>query len=270
MPKKKRRLTTSTRVRIQRSARVKKSLKKAVRKTGKGSAVKSRAAAAKAKSAKKKSANKNPATRAKPAIKKSAGSVAAIRRAMRRARRDLTPGQQRHAARAIARRLARLPLLNRSRHIGCYIAADGEIDPAPFIATLWRRKKLCYLPVLQNRNRLNFAHYTKETKLERNRFRIPEPVQHRPIVQMKSRLDLVFTPLVAFDANGNRIGMGAGFYDRSFAYLRRRTLWRRPKLVGLAHDFQRVAKLPAQPWDVPLNGVVTDRAWYDTSKRNHK
>jgi 5-formyltetrahydrofolate cyclo-ligase len=57
--------------------------------------------------------------------------------------------------------------------------------------------------------------------------------------------------------------MGGGFYDKSLAFLRTRTRWRKPHLVGLAHDFQRVARLEAFPWDVPLQAVVTDQGVYN-------
>ena len=62
---------------------------------------------------------------------------------------------------------------------------------------------------------------------------------------------------MAFDPRGNRLGMGGGFYDRAFArVLRARPL--RPRLVGLAHGFQQVDSLPAEPWDIPLDAIATD------------
>jgi 5-formyltetrahydrofolate cyclo-ligase len=73
-------------------------------------------------------------------------------------------------------------------------------------------------------------------------------------------LDLILTPLVAFDDQGNRLGMGGGFYDRTLAYLGRRKHWKKPRLIGTAHAFQQVARLPHESWDVPLHGVVTEKA----------
>jgi 5-formyltetrahydrofolate cyclo-ligase len=66
-------------------------------------------------------------------------------------------------------------------------------------------------------------------------------------------------PLVAFDKNGNRIGMGGGFYDHTLAYLNIRKVWRKPKLIGLAHELQKVKQLQSNPWDIPLDGVVTEK-----------
>ena len=75
-------------------------------------------------------------------------------------------------------------------------------------------------------------------------------------------LDLVLVPLVAFDARGVRLGMGGGYYDRSFAYLNFRSRWRRPRLIGVGFDFQRAESISPQPWDVCLDGVITERGFY--------
>jgi 5-formyltetrahydrofolate cyclo-ligase len=82
---------------------------------------------------------------------------------------------------------------------------------------------------------------------------------------MRAReLDLILLPLVAFDESGQRLGMGGGFFDRSLAFLAWRQHWRKPHLIGLAYDFQKVAALPREPWDVPLDAVVTDQNVYVT------
>ncbi len=75
-------------------------------------------------------------------------------------------------------------------------------------------------------------------------------------------LDLVLVPLVGFDARGHRLGMGAGFYDRRFVFLRHRRTWRKPLLIGLAFEVRRVERLAEAAHDVPLWGVVTERAVY--------
>ncbi len=72
-------------------------------------------------------------------------------------------------------------------------------------------------------------------------------------------LDLVFVPLVGFDATGMRLGMGAGYYDRAFAFLRQRRHWRHPRLIGLAYSFQQVPHIEGAPHDVRLNCVITEK-----------
>ncbi|MFP5505451.1 MAG: 5-formyltetrahydrofolate cyclo-ligase [Gammaproteobacteria bacterium] len=191
----------------------------------------------------------------------------ALRSELRAARRALSPVERRLAAEDCARRLIGHAAFRNARRIAAYLPADGELDTAPLIERAWEMGKQVYLPVLlpQGENRLWFARYTPDTPLHRNRFGIPEPdrAPHTRIAPLA--LDLVLAPLVGFDARGHRLGMGGGFYDRSFAYLLRHRRWLRPRLIGLAYDFQRLARLPAQAWDVPLHAVATERRIYECS-----
>jgi 5-formyltetrahydrofolate cyclo-ligase len=179
------------------------------------------------------------------------------RRRLRRLRREVPPELARRAAQGIAHHLVKNGLLRRNRRVAVYLANDGEADLAPVVRYLWRRHGHCFLPVLAH-DRMWFHPYRPDTPLVPNRFRIPEPRPDRGQRVHPRRLDLVLAPLVAFDRNGNRLGMGGGFYDRSFAFLRHRRHWRRPLLVGVAYGFQEVASLPARDWDVPLIAVVTE------------
>ena len=83
-----------------------------------------------------------------------------------------------------------------------------------------------------------------------------------PRASRARRLDLVLVPLVAIDPRGTRLGTGAGFYDRCLQHLRAGRRWRRPKLIGLGYEFQRVAALAAAPWDVPLDALITEKDLY--------
>jgi 5-formyltetrahydrofolate cyclo-ligase len=187
-----------------------------------------------------------------------------LRRELRARRNALAPPDQARAARELAARLVAMRLVRVSRRIALYLPNDGEIDPQPLMQRLWRMRKTCFLPILSRltHDRLWFAPYTPDTPLALNRFAIREPqVPARAWVRAQE-LDLVLLPLVAFDARGNRLGMGGGFYDKSLAFLRGRRLWRKPQLIGLAYDFQRVAELTACAWDVPLQAAATERAIY--------
>ena len=187
-----------------------------------------------------------------------------LRHELRARRRALSAPEQARAARQLAAHLIATRLYRVSRRIAVYLPNDGEIDPVPLMARLWEMHKSCYLPILSRlqHDRLWFAPFTQNTPLVPNRFGILEPVVPARTWVRASELDLILTPLVAFDAHGNRLGMGGGFYDKSLAFLRHRRLWRKPHLVGLAHDFQRVVKLDACAWDVPLQAVVTDHSVY--------
>lgn len=180
-----------------------------------------------------------------------------LRKQLRAARRALSPTVQRHAARDLTRRLLTLPAIRHARRIALYWPMDGEIDPRPLRHHPRLRTVDFYLPCLQPwpASTLRFARWVRGGRLARNRFGIPEPRDHRPVAARD--LDVILMPLTCFDARGNRLGMGGGFYDRTLAFAR--AGGRRPQRVGVAHDVQEVPALPVAAWDVPLHHVVTDR-----------
>ncbi|KGE69270.1 MULTISPECIES: 5-formyltetrahydrofolate cyclo-ligase [Pseudomonas] len=187
-----------------------------------------------------------------------------LRRMLRKARRALTPSEQRKAAQGLYRQLAQHPLFRRAKHISLYLPTDGEIDPRLLLRAAQRRGKATYLPVLSAwpRTKMVFQRVRPGEKLLPNRFRILEPRVNISRQRKVWALDLVLLPLVGFDDAGGRLGMGGGFYDRSLAYLARRQSWRKPTLLGLAHECQKVDRLKQASWDVPLAGTVTDKHWY--------
>ena len=188
----------------------------------------------------------------------------ALRRKLRHARRQLTPAQQRLAARRLYRQLAHHPQFRRARHIALYLPNDGEIDPRLLLQAAQRRGKATYLPVLKPwpRTRMVFQRIKPGERLRRNRFGIFEPVIRTARQRRAWALDLLLMPLVGFDGNGGRLGMGGGFYDRSLAYRAMRKKSHKPTLLGLAHECQRVDRLPLESWDVALQATVTDQGWY--------
>lgn len=181
-----------------------------------------------------------------------------LRRQMRARRRALGRARQQLAARRLAARVAASREFRRARSLALYIAADGEIDPAPLCRLAWARGKQVFLPVLHPlyRDRMVFVRYRDDSRLVPNRYGIGEPGTIRDAVA-PWRLDLVCSPLVAFDDAGNRLGMGGGFYDRTFAGETVARWPRRPALCGLAHACQRVDALPVNPWDVALDRVFS-------------
>jgi 5-formyltetrahydrofolate cyclo-ligase len=187
-----------------------------------------------------------------------------LRRHLRAQRAMLTPAQQAHAGRALDVQVSETRLFHVCRRIACYLPANGEIDPARVMERIWGLNKVCYLPVLSRiqHDRLWFAPVKPDARLRPNRYGILEPVTLARNLVRAQELDLILLPLVGFDAHCHRLGMGKGFYDRSLEFLNHRQHWRKPHTLGLAHDFQRVDRLPADPWDVPLQGVVTDKAFY--------
>ncbi|WP_095067387.1 MULTISPECIES: 5-formyltetrahydrofolate cyclo-ligase [Pseudomonas] len=195
-----------------------------------------------------------------------------LRRQLRKARRALSPGQQRAAARGLYRQLAQHPLFRRARHVSLYLPMDGEIDPRLLLRAAQRRGKATYLPVLDAwpRTKMVFQRVRPGEKFIPNRFRIPEPRINRARQRRIWALDLILMPLVGFDDEGGRLGMGGGFYDRSLVYLARRKTWKKPLLLGLAHECQKVERLAQASWDVPLQGTVSDSRWYLAQQEEEK
>lgn len=186
-----------------------------------------------------------------------------LRAQIRKQRKALTPRQQKQASRNLLKQLHRSRLLLSHKHIALYLANDGELNPEQLIPMLLARKKKLYLPVIRplTKQQLCFCAFNKNTPLRQNRFGIKEPDFRRAKRLGSQFLSLVMLPLVAFDSRGNRMGMGGGFYDRSFAY-KHKLPGTKPKLIGLAHSFQAQAALPTEEWDVPLDGIVTDSHFY--------
>jgi len=187
---------------------------------------------------------------------------AGLRRRMRESRRAL-PESQRHAAsRAVAETLARLGLPRPGTRVGAYIPMDCELDPAPAVRLALARRCEVFAPTITSfsRRSMRFAPLRADRPSRRNRWGIREP---DATWSVNGRwLDLVLVPCVAFDESGARLGMGAGFYDRHFSFLPHRSSWRRPRLLGIAYESQRVAELQQKSWDVPLWGVITERGVY--------
>ena len=183
-----------------------------------------------------------------------------LRHQLRRARRAIPATQRRQAAHRAARFLQQWPYMAHCQRVACYLAVNGEFPTNEILRTLHQLGMAIYLPVLQpGRDRaLIFQRITVRQRLICNRFGIPEPVPVRHWQIDPRQLDLVITPLVGFDHDGGRLGMGGGFYDRSFAFVKERRLPMRPFMLGLAFAAQEVERLELQPWDVPLDAVLTE------------
>lgn len=187
-----------------------------------------------------------------------------LRRQMRKARRSLKPAQQRQHAKGLLSTLRQLTQFRRSKNIALYLASDGEISPEEVIHYCRKMGKQCYLPVLHpvRHNRLWFIAYNKETTLINNIYGIKEPALIKAPRRPAWALDLVLLPLVAFDDEGGRLGMGGGYYDRTFAF---KQGWRKnggTSLIGLAHDLQKAERLKTESWDIPLEGIATEQRFY--------
>jgi 5-formyltetrahydrofolate cyclo-ligase len=178
-----------------------------------------------------------------------------LRSELRARRRALNPGERLLAARRVAANVDHIFRLKAGQRIALYAAMPEELDAAPLIELAVARGCEIYLPRIDRHT--GCIHFTVRDGATRpNHLGIDEPAGRRTIGARW--LDLVFLPLVGFDAHGLRLGMGGGYYDRTFAFLNLRKTWRAPRLIGIAYQLQRIEHIEAQPHDVRLDAVVTE------------
>ncbi|MGB5622295.1 MAG: 5-formyltetrahydrofolate cyclo-ligase, partial [Gammaproteobacteria bacterium] len=156
-----------------------------------------------------------------------------------------------------------------SRCIAAYLPLDGELDPQPLMHLASARGKRVCLPMIDpvRPGSMDLGYLDPGTRLLPNRFGILEPWRRSTVHAPLIHIDVVLVPLVAFDDAGNRLGMGAGYYDR-LLQRRQHGQWQRPLLVGTAFEVQRVDRLPCQPWDVALDYVITEARSYRSPQRS--
>ena len=186
--------------------------------------------------------------------------VPVTRQDYRHLRRQLSASEQQSHSRSMSALLNRNKVIRNASRIACYLSNDGEIAPGGIAEAGWERRQSIYLPVLSPlNNSLYFAPWKPDSRFQLNRFGIAEP-ECSPREWLSARqLDVILLPLVAFDLEGNRLGMGGGFYDRTLAFLRHRKYHRKPALIGLAHEIQRADSLSPSAWDIPLDAIATEQ-----------
>ena len=185
--------------------------------------------------------------------------IADLRRQALTARRALGARNRRAASRHAVRRVSRLPRIQRADRIGLYWPLASEADPLG-LARLLPAHVAFYFPRVTDHG-LAFVQVSRPLSRDgwrRSALGVYEPPG--PAGQL-DRLDALIVPLAGFDAAANRIGLGGGFYDRTLAGLIGRS-YRRPHLYGLAFEAQRVPDFTPQPWDIPLDAVISEHAVY--------
>ncbi|EAR11375.1 5-formyltetrahydrofolate cyclo-ligase [Reinekea blandensis] len=182
-----------------------------------------------------------------------------LRRDLRQRRQSLSAQVQEQARYAVVEQLLNNALFPLPAKVAVYIAQDGELDLCAFVALCWERGIEVYLPVLHaDKPEMWFAGYQPDSALTPNRFGIPEPTSESVIAP--TELDWVLMPLVGFDEQGGRLGMGGGFYDRTFEHAQ--TWPKPPTLIGVAHESQKTQIIPRESWDISLHAIVTPQRWY--------
>lgn len=146
-------------------------------------------------------------------------------------------------------RLEETKLFRKASCIAFYHALPGEVETADFIRK-WASEKTFLLPVVEGDD-LRLVSYNGDHTLKSGVFGILEPDDSCSSVP-ESEIDLFIIPGVAFDRKKNRLGRGKGYYDRLLSSLHA------PK-IGLCFDFQLHDNIPVEPFDIPMNGIITNR-----------
>lgn len=187
----------------------------------------------------------------------------AIRQLIRKQRQSLSSEQQTQAGLKLLKQVQALSHIQQAERIAIYLSNDGEVDTQPLIHWLWQQGKQVVMPVLHpfSAGHLLFLNYTPDSPTVLNKYGIVEPKLDQTQVCPVKDLDIIFTPLVAFDETGQRLGMGGGYYDRTLE--RSAKTGSKPFAIGLAHNCQQVKTLPTEHWDIPLPIIVTpNKIWH--------
>jgi len=162
---------------------------------------------------------------------------------------------------AIFRNLLDSNILEDKSRIAIYCSVNNEVATMQIIKHLWTKDKELFLPIIKS-NQLVFGSYKSGDNLSNNKFDIPEPTTQREELITADVLDLVIVPLVAFDSDCNRLGMGGGYYDRALAFKKTSSKTSSPLLIGLAYELQKVNILEMNSWDIPMDGIISESKTY--------
>ena len=190
-----------------------------------------------------------------------------LRDSLRQSRRNLLSKDQVFASKRVFDLVIEQGFFISATYVAFYLSFDGEIDPRPIAQRAMDQGKSCYLPIIsdEDAHQMAFDLYDQSSILKKNKWGIEEPVSQDCQIS-PAKLDLVFVPLVGFDDNCSRLGMGKGLFDKTFRFKNQNSL-AQPLLVGLAHECQHVQKIPAEDWDVKLDFVVTAEKIYQSNIR---
>ncbi|MBH0096864.1 5-formyltetrahydrofolate cyclo-ligase [Psychrobacter sp. NZS113] len=190
------------------------------------------------------------------------------RRHFTRQRRQLSDGTRRNMGQAASVHLTKLQQrLPAHARIGLYYDGFGELPTQPILDWCQRLGYFPYLPVVGSLGRasngsdnkhLRFVpvYHSKLLNIPTRIHRLGMKQNHHRRLLWARELDVIICPLVAVDLNGNRMGMGGGFYDTTLGKSYRSGA-KKPLKIGWCYDFQVVEQLERQPWDVPLDGLIT-------------
>lgn len=179
-----------------------------------------------------------------------------LRKKALQARRAMSNEERQIASRKICAKVTSSREFRAAKLIACYLPMKDEVDTRIIIERAWCANKRIFVPITQSNGEMFFREIRPNTSLIRNRMGIWEPVSGSEISPRD--FQLVITPLVAYDKQRNRIGMGGGYYDRAFKHLRYRKHWLKPKLLGIAFSCQKAEEISPNSWDIRLYRIISE------------
>ena len=140
----------------------------------------------------------------------------------------------------------------KKKKVGGYYPVNYEVDDLEILKKLEKKRIKVALPVIKKNFQMNFVQFSLDYPLIVNHYGIPEPIGKKIVYP-----DIILIPLVAFDKKLNRLGYGAGFYDRYINSLKK---VKNITLIGLAFHFQQVNSIPVSKHDQKLDYIITNKA----------
>lgn len=179
-----------------------------------------------------------------------------FRRNALRARREMTVEKRAHASKIICDKVTSSREFRAAKLIACYLPMPDEVDTQKIIERAWRANKRIFVPITRKSGKMFFREIRPNSTLSSNQMAIWEPDSGELI--SPRALQLVITPTVAYDDCNHRIGMGGGYYDRCFSFLRHRNQWLLPKLLGVAFKCQKIDEISPNIWDLRLYRTIDE------------
>lgn len=198
-----------------------------------------------------------------------------LRKQLRTARVKASVQLSDQALASLATQISQLRIYKTATNIAVYLPFKSEFPTQSIIKSNLIMGKQTYVPKITSTrtSKMQFVKLNtkvskrfisksrKSQSLAKNSLGIEEPEHSNKTINLRT-LDIIFMPLLGFDINGSRLGMGGGYYDRALSFKRSLHTIRKPYLIGLAYEAQRVDSLQTEPWDVFLDGVITEEKFY--------
>ncbi len=177
-----------------------------------------------------------------------------LRMELKQIRQNLTQEQIHALSQAICKRLSKLEVFKNAKKIGLYLPFNNEVSLLPLLDF----DKQFFVPVVQKDLSLKFFPYHQGDSTCLNQFKIAEPNKQNIDIPF-NQLDIILIPLLGFNPQGHRLGMGKGCYDRTLKNIQK------PLLIGVGYGFQELSNLINESHDLMLDYIVTEKQVFCTS-----